>query len=138
MARHLGLLTVEQGRTTAKAIAPMLAFAKMQEPGDPENDRPPEGNPHNLPHYNQSKELRGRPEIPVDWSKIPTIGEVMVGQANGRTDPSQITYFCSVGDGMGFVAVGSKLLKAAKEKGIGRELPLDLWQSQVDDWATLT
>lgn len=106
--------------------------------GDPENDRPPEGNPHNLPHYNQSKELRGRPEIPVDWSRVPTIGEVMVGQAKGRTDPSQITYFCSIGDGMGFVAVGSKLLKAAREKGMGRELPLDLWQSQVDDWATLT
>lgn len=106
--------------------------------GDPENDRVPEGNPHNLPHYNQSKELRGRPEIPVDWANIPTLGELMVGKAEGRTNPSQVTYFCSVGDGMGFVGVGSKLLEAARSRGVGRELPLDLFQSQVDEWATLT
>jgi ornithine cyclodeaminase/alanine dehydrogenase-like protein (mu-crystallin family) len=106
--------------------------------GDVENDRVPEGNPHNLPHYNQAKELRGRPEIPIDWAAIPTLGELMVGKAKGRTDASQITYFCSVGDGMGFVGLGAKLLEAAQAKGVGRELPLDLFQSQVDDWATLT
>ena len=106
--------------------------------GEKENDRVPEGNPHNLPHYNQAKELRGRPEIPIDWDAIPTLGEVMVGKAQGRQDPSQITYFCSVGDGMGFVGLGAKLLEAAAKTGTGTELPLDLFQSQVDDWAALT
>jgi alanine dehydrogenase len=106
--------------------------------GDPENDRPPEGNPHNLPHYNQSKEQRGRPEIPVDWAKVPTLGELMVGKAKGRSNRSQVTYFINIGDGIQFAAVGAKLLEIAKAKKVGRELPFDLFHSQVNDWATLT
>lgn len=106
--------------------------------GDQENDRPPEGNPHNLPHYNQSKELRGRPEMPVDWDKVPTLGELMVGKAHGRTGPSQVTYFINIGDGIQFAAVGAKLLQIAKEKQIGRELPFDLFHSQVNEWASPT
>lgn len=106
--------------------------------GDPENDRPPEGNPHNLPHYNRLKEQRGRPEIPVDWDSVPTIGEVMVGKVKGRTSRSQISYFLNIGDGIQFAAVGAKLLEIVKEKKLGRELPFDLFHSQVDEWATLT
>jgi alanine dehydrogenase len=106
--------------------------------GDPENDRPPEGNPHNLPHYNQSKEQRGRPGMSVDWDAVPTLGELMVGKARGRRGQSDVTYFINIGDGIQFAGVGAKLLEIAKEKKIGRELPFDLFHSQVNDWATLT
>lgn len=103
--------------------------------GDPENDRVPDGNPHGLPHYNQMKEQRGRTNIPVDWDSIPTLGELMVGKAVGRTDPSEVTYFANIGDGIQFAAVGAKLLQIAKEKNIGSRLPFELFHSKVDDWA---
>jgi len=106
--------------------------------GDLENDRVPEGNPHGLPHYNQSKEQRGRKDIPIDWDSLPTLGEIMNGKASGRTDKSQVTYFINIGDGIQFAAVGQKLLEIAQQKGMGRELPSELFHSKVDEWATLT
>ena len=58
------------------------------------------------------------------------LGEVVAGRA-GRTDAAQITLFtgggtgASSGLGIQFAAVGNAVYRAARERGLGRELPTE-------------
>jgi alanine dehydrogenase len=65
-------------------------------------------------------------------AKVATVelGEVVAGRA-GRTDDAQITLFtgggtgASSGLGIQFAAVGNAVYRAARERGLGRELPTE-------------
>lgn len=66
------------------------------------------------------KERRGR---------YPDLGELLSGSAPGRQRADEITCFANnVGTGLQFAAAGAWLLKKAREKKLGQELP--------DDWFT--
>ena len=66
------------------------------------------------------KERRGR---------YPDLGELLSGSAPGRQRADEITCFANnVGTGLQFAAAGALLLKKAREKQLGQELP--------DDWFT--
>jgi alanine dehydrogenase len=67
----------------------------------------------------------GTERVPVDWASIPTLGEVIVGRAKGRTDDKEIVYFDNKGDGMQLTAVGAALIREARATGLGREIPVD-------------
>ena len=52
------------------------------------------------------------------------IGDVLVGRHAGRTDNEQITLFESQGMAIQDLAVALRVLKAAENQGIGREIPM--------------
>ena len=65
------------------------------------------------------------------------LGEVMLGRALGRTNDPQITLFGgggttgSNGLGIQFAAVAARIYELAKQRGLGRELPLDWFTQDV-------
>ena len=63
-----------------------------------------------------------------DWNAYPTLGQLVAGQARGRTDDEQISAFINnVGAGAQFAAVGTSVYELAKAQGLGRELDRDLF-----------
>jgi alanine dehydrogenase len=65
-----------------------------------------------------------RREKPRDWSKYPEVCDLIAGKARGRTNDNQITFFLNnVGTGVQFAAMGYCAYRAAKEKGLGHEIP---------------
>jgi ornithine cyclodeaminase/alanine dehydrogenase-like protein (mu-crystallin family) len=73
-----------------------------------------------------------RREKPRDWSRYPEICDLIAGRAPGRTDDKQITFFLNnVGTGVQFAAMGYCAYRAAKEKGLGREIPTDWFLQDI-------
>lgn len=73
-----------------------------------------------------------RRERPRDWSRYPEIQDLLVGRAAGRTSDGQITLFLNnVGTGVQFAAMGYCALRAAREKGLGREIPTDWFLQDI-------
>jgi alanine dehydrogenase len=73
-----------------------------------------------------------RREKPRDWSKYPEICELIAGKRPGRTSDKQITFFLNnVGTGVQFAAMGYCAFKAAKEMGMGREIPSEWFMQDV-------
>ena len=59
----------------------------------------------------------------LDWQSMTELGEILNG-VKGRIRASQITYHVNnIGLGMQFAAAGAKILKGAKEKKLGQEIP---------------
>jgi ornithine cyclodeaminase/alanine dehydrogenase-like protein (mu-crystallin family) len=68
----------------------------------------------------------------LDFTKLPTLPELIVGRAPGRTSERQITCFLNnIGLGYQFAAVGAAVIKKAKTGGIGHELPTDWFTEDV-------
>ena len=73
-----------------------------------------------------------RREKPRDWSRYPEICDLIAGKAPGRTDDKQITFFLNnVGTGVQFAAMGYCAYRAAKEKGLGTEIPTDWFLQDI-------
>ena len=68
----------------------------------------------------------------VDIKKFPTIAQVCAGQAKGRESEKEITCFINnLGMGYQFAAVGSVVVRKAKEQGVGHELPTDWFTESI-------
>ena len=74
----------------------------------------------------------------VGWKKLVTLPELLLdikngkNESRGRTSRSQVTCFLNpLGLGYQFAAVGSIILKRAKEQGVGHDLPTD-WFTQKE------
>ena len=62
------------------------------------------------------------------------LGELLNGKCRGRQDDKEITFFKNnTGMGIQFAATARKMYEKAKEKGIGAELPLDLFMTKRGD-----
>ncbi|MSP37287.1 MAG: ornithine cyclodeaminase family protein [Deltaproteobacteria bacterium] len=62
------------------------------------------------------------------------LGELLNGNCRGRQDDREITFFKNnTGMGIQFAATARKMYEKAREKGIGAELPLDLFMTQRGD-----
>jgi ornithine cyclodeaminase/alanine dehydrogenase-like protein (mu-crystallin family) len=84
----------------------------------------PPGLDHHLPGV--------RVERPRDWNRYPEICDVIAGKAPGRSNDRQITFFLNnVGTGVQFAAMGYCAYKAAKQKGLGREIPTDWFLQDI-------
>lgn len=64
---------------------------------------------------------------PPQTAQYPTLTDVELGRAQGRTSPGQVTLFVATGtQGLQFAAVGGQVLQLAAKQGLGRDIP--------DDW----
>ena len=63
----------------------------------------------------------------IAWSDYPELSEMLAGGVVGRGSPSELTMFMNnFGVGIQFATLGACAHQAARERGLGRELP--------DDW----
>jgi alanine dehydrogenase len=68
----------------------------------------------------------------LDFDKLPTLPEMIVGRAQGRQTDNEITCFMNnIGLGYQFAAAGSVVYRKAKEAGAGRELPTEWFTEDV-------
>ena len=66
------------------------------------------------------------------WTDSPELKDVVGGKVPGRTSEKEVTCFINnIGLGIQFAAVGNAVYLAAKEKGVGREIPTDWFLETV-------
>jgi alanine dehydrogenase len=58
------------------------------------------------------------------WTGVKKLPEIVTGKASGRTSDTEVTLFKSNGIASWDLAVAMKVYSLAKERGLGRELPL--------------
>lgn len=63
------------------------------------------------------------------WDSVNELAEIVAGKIPGRADPNQITLFKSNGIATEDVVVAGLIYKLARERGIGREIPL--WEKEA-------
>ena len=80
-----------------------------------------------------AEERKRLPEVPRRTKSArswPLYMDVISGRAPGRTSPQQITQYRAVGNwGLQFASCGALVYRAAKARGLGRELPTE-WFTQ--------
>jgi ornithine cyclodeaminase/alanine dehydrogenase-like protein (mu-crystallin family) len=59
-----------------------------------------------------------------DWTRAAELADVVAGRAIGRSTRESITLFKSVGLAIEDVAVGARLLQTARQRGMGKDLPI--------------
>lgn len=67
----------------------------------------------------------------ICWTGVKKLSDVVAGKASGRTSDSEVTLFKSNGIASWDLAAATKVYALAKEKGLGRELPLWMGQGQA-------
>jgi ornithine cyclodeaminase/alanine dehydrogenase-like protein (mu-crystallin family) len=68
--------------------------------------------------------MRDHPPSDLDWNAFPDLGDLVGGRVAGRSHPQQRTFFLnSTGCGAQYAAVGQLILKEARRRGLGHELP---------------
>lgn len=68
----------------------------------------------------------------IDFSKLPTLPDMIVGKYAGRTKPEEVTCFLNnLGMGYQFAAAGAIVCRKAKEMGIGRDFPTEWFTEDV-------
>jgi alanine dehydrogenase len=68
-----------------------------------------------------------RQETTIDWEALPLLGAIALGSHPGRTSADQITGLLLRGDGVQFAAIGAYLYQACRERGLGTEIPTELF-----------
>jgi alanine dehydrogenase len=68
----------------------------------------------------------------IDFKKLPTLPELIVGRVEGRGSPGDVTCFINnIGLGYQFAAAGALVYRKAKESGVGHDLPTDWFTEDV-------
>lgn len=65
-----------------------------------------------------------------DWSQVPSLGELVAGETDGRCRSNGVTFFYNAGMGIQFAAAGKTLYEIAEEKDLGQKLPTELLTQQ--------
>ena len=66
----------------------------------------------------------------ICWTGVKKLCEIVAGKASGRTSDSEVTLFKSNGIASWDLAVAMRVYAMAREKGLGRELPL--WSESLN------
>lgn len=65
----------------------------------------------------------------ASWDKVHELADIVAGRVTGRTSPEQITLFKSNGIAIEDVIVAGKIYDLARERGMGRQIPL--WEKEA-------
>ena len=68
-------------------------------------------------------------EEPMKWAGVRELADIVGGKVAGRTSPEQITLFKSNGIAIEDIAVAGRIYELARERGLGREIPM--WQREA-------
>jgi ornithine cyclodeaminase/alanine dehydrogenase-like protein (mu-crystallin family) len=60
----------------------------------------------------------------LDWSDVRELGELVTGKIRGRTSPSELTLFKSLGIALEDVAFGELVYQRARAAGVGKPMPI--------------
>jgi alanine dehydrogenase len=63
------------------------------------------------------------------WTGVRELAEIVAGKVGGRTSPKEITLFKSNGIATEDIAVAGRIFETARERGVGREVPM--WQKEA-------
>jgi alanine dehydrogenase len=63
------------------------------------------------------------------WSRVQELAGIVAGKTPGRTTSAQITLFKSNGIAIEDIVVGGRVYELARERGIGREVPM--WEKEA-------
>jgi alanine dehydrogenase len=63
------------------------------------------------------------------WASVTELAEIVAGKTPGRSTPQQITLFKSNGVAIEDIVVAGKIYESARERGIGRQVPL--WEKEA-------
>jgi alanine dehydrogenase len=75
--------------------------------------------------------MHDHPPSDLDWNSFPDLGDLVCGRVPGRASAQQRTFFLnSTGCGAQYAAVGQLILKEARRRGLGQELPGE-WFTQA-------
>ncbi|HWP57466.1 MAG TPA: hypothetical protein VNL14_06240 [Candidatus Acidoferrales bacterium] len=92
------------------------------------------------PRFSAESAVKERPDAPnalggKDERDLPsgaTLAELCAGRAAGRSSAEQKTYFANnEGHGVQFSAAGAFVLRRAKQRGVGRELPTEWFLQDI-------
>ncbi len=61
----------------------------------------------------------------LDWSSVRELSSIVAGRSKGREDAESVSIFKSLGIGLWDIAMAHRLYEAAKQKGIGADMPLE-------------
>jgi ornithine cyclodeaminase/alanine dehydrogenase-like protein (mu-crystallin family) len=68
----------------------------------------------------------------IDFDRLPTLPELIVGRSKGRASDDEVTCFLNnIGLGYQFAAAGAVVYRKAKDSGLGHELPTDWFTEDV-------
>lgn len=82
----------------------------------------------------QPEERARIPRKPAEQGEYPHLLDIQSGRAPGRTSPDQITLFINTGtQGLQFAAVAGRAYQLARERGLGRPMPLDWFLQDIRD-----
>ncbi|MGH9723871.1 MAG: hypothetical protein ACRD41_02275, partial [Candidatus Acidiferrales bacterium] len=66
---------------------------------------------------------------PARWDAVLELADIVSGRVPGRTNAQQITLFKSNGIATEDIAVAARVYEIARERGIGREIPM--WEREA-------
>jgi ornithine cyclodeaminase/alanine dehydrogenase-like protein (mu-crystallin family) len=74
------------------------------------------------------------PDVDIFSRDFPVLTEVMAGTRAGRTDPRQVTFFANSGtQGLQFASTAGYVVREAKKRRLGRELPTAWFLQDIRD-----
>ena len=75
-----------------------------------------------------------RLRLPAEIIEMPRLVDVIAGRERGRTGPQQTSFFLNVGAiGAQFEGVAAAVYNKARERGLGTEIPTDLFLQNIRD-----
>ena len=81
------------------------------------------------------RQLGGSHSRTSEWESVVPVkisfADLLLDRVLGRESDKEVTYFVSEGMGTQFAAVAGLIYKKAKERGVGREIPLDWFVQDV-------
>ncbi len=74
------------------------------------------------------------PKVDIFSRDYPLLTDIMSGKLKGRTDKNQVTFFANSGtQGLQFASTAGWVVREAKKRGLGQEIPTDWFLQDIRD-----